>query len=147
MFSPYSSSPSLNILRGVWGRKAPQGVEGFTALDASALAAPQGFFNLLLLVLLPMTDRPIIRAGISGPLAPRRIAAPRVPVTAEFLAEQTRRRIAYEAGRAAWQRMLEHRAEGTEPPPVVVCRCGRCGRRLRGGAQLRLPLWPGGRRV
>ena len=42
--------------------------------------------------------------------------------------------------REGWRRMLEHRAEGTEPPPVIVCRCGKCGRRLRDGGQLRLPF-------
>ena len=87
-----------------------------------------------------MTDRQIIRTGAIGKLASQRTAAPRVPVTAEFLAEQDRKQTAYSARRAAWQMMLERRADGTEAVPVIVCRCGQCGRRLRGGAQLRLPF-------
>ena len=98
------------------------------------------FINRPLLECLPMTDRQTIPAGATDDLAPRAITPRRVPVTAAWLAEQTRKRAAYDAQREAWHRMLEHRAQGMEPPPVIVCRCGKCGRRLRDGGQLRLPF-------
>ncbi len=87
-----------------------------------------------------MTDRQPISAGDTDQATSRTMAAQRVAVTAAWLADQNRKQASYTAKRAAWQTMLERREDGAEPVSVVRCQCAKCGRVLRGGAQLRLPF-------